>query len=264
MGGWGVILVSRPRALCLDRCGGEISDQPVASVVRVGTGVGRFPAQRHGARDAGNGRGVLGGIIGTGDTRLAFSAPGRSRAEERLGGQGDWGGVPRRHVWSTPRLVPPPFALSLALFLSRALSLALSLSLSRSISLNLSAIPGSMDVLVRRPSAAGSAGEAKSLEVPAAGWAVEVYGATRFLGSDRTLSGSTQLKRKQLGQLCCTLSQRPMSVPTRPSPARQCIGSRAGAILGSKVHSAREQNREAVPNHTHLQGYLAHKKHPPP
>jgi hypothetical protein len=145
MGGWGVILVSRPRALCLDRCGGEISDQPVASVVRVGTGVGRFPAQRHGARDAGNGRGVLGGIIGTGDTRLAFSAPGRSRAEERLGGQGDWGGVPRRHVWSTPRLVPPPLpppppfrslprSLSLSCPLSCPLSITLSFYLSQSLS----------------------------------------------------------------------------------------------------------------------------------
>ena len=137
MGGWGVILVSRPRALCLDRCGGEISDQPVASVVRVGTGVGRFPAQRHGARDAGNGRGVLGGIIGTGDTRLAFAAPGRSRAEERLGGQGDWGGVPRRHVWSTPRLVPPP-PLSLSPSLSFSLVPSLLPSLYHSLVLSLS------------------------------------------------------------------------------------------------------------------------------
>jgi len=48
----------------------------------------------------------------------------------------------------------------------------------------------SIDVLVRRRSAAGSTE-----------WAVEVEGPTHFLGDGRTPSGSTLLKRKQLGQL---------------------------------------------------------------
>jgi hypothetical protein len=59
----------------------------------------------------------------------------------------------------------------------------------------------SIDVLVRRRSAAGSTGGAKSLGSPTAEWAVEVDGPTHFLGDGRTPSGSTLLKRKQLGQL---------------------------------------------------------------
>ena len=52
----------------------------------------------------------------------------------------------------------------------------------------------SIDVLVRRRSAAGSTE-----------WAVEVDGPTHFLGDGRTPSGSTLLKRKQLGQLGYTV-----------------------------------------------------------
>ena len=52
----------------------------------------------------------------------------------------------------------------------------------------------SIDVLVRRRSATGSSE-----------WAVEVDGPTHFLGDGRTPSGSTLLKRKQLGQLGYTV-----------------------------------------------------------
>ena len=63
----------------------------------------------------------------------------------------------------------------------------------------------SIDVLVRRRSAAGEGGGGKSPEVPAGGWAVEMDGPTHFLGGGRTLSGGTLLKRKQLGQLGYTV-----------------------------------------------------------
>ena len=63
----------------------------------------------------------------------------------------------------------------------------------------------SIDVLVRRRSAAGSSGGAKSLEEPAGLWAVEVDGPFHFLGDGRTPSGSTLLKRKQLEQLGYTV-----------------------------------------------------------
>ncbi|KAJ1474736.1 RAP domain-containing protein [Baffinella frigidus] len=52
----------------------------------------------------------------------------------------------------------------------------------------------SIDVLVRRRSAAGSTE-----------WAVEVDGPTHFLGGGRTPNGSTLLKRKQLGQMGYTV-----------------------------------------------------------
>jgi hypothetical protein len=52
----------------------------------------------------------------------------------------------------------------------------------------------SIDVLVRRRSAAGSSE-----------WAVEVDGPSHFLEDGRTPSGSTLLKRKQLGQLGFTV-----------------------------------------------------------
>jgi hypothetical protein len=52
----------------------------------------------------------------------------------------------------------------------------------------------SMDVLVRRRTAAGSTE-----------WAVEVDGPTHFLGDGRTPGGSTLLKRKQLAQLGYTV-----------------------------------------------------------
>jgi hypothetical protein len=52
----------------------------------------------------------------------------------------------------------------------------------------------SIDVLVRRRSAAGSTE-----------WAVEVDGPFHFLGDGRTPSGNTLLKRKQLGQLGYTV-----------------------------------------------------------
>ena len=52
----------------------------------------------------------------------------------------------------------------------------------------------SIDILVRRGSAAGSSE-----------WAVEVDGPCHFLGDGRTPSGSTLLKRKQLGQLGYTV-----------------------------------------------------------
>ncbi|KAJ1465296.1 RAP domain-containing protein, partial [Baffinella frigidus] len=63
----------------------------------------------------------------------------------------------------------------------------------------------SIDVLVRRRSAGGSSGGVKSLEEPAGEWAVEVDGPFHFLGDGRTPSGSTLLKRKQLGQLGYTV-----------------------------------------------------------
>ncbi|KAJ1474007.1 RAP domain-containing protein, partial [Baffinella frigidus] len=59
----------------------------------------------------------------------------------------------------------------------------------------------SIDVLVRRRPAAGSTGGADSPDETAGEWAVEVDGPTHFLGDGRTPSGSTLLKRKQLGQL---------------------------------------------------------------
>ncbi|KAJ1488559.1 RAP domain-containing protein [Baffinella frigidus] len=55
----------------------------------------------------------------------------------------------------------------------------------------------SIDVLVRRRSAAGSTGGAL--------WAVEVDGPFHFLGDARTPSGSTILKRRQLAQLGYTV-----------------------------------------------------------
>jgi hypothetical protein len=63
----------------------------------------------------------------------------------------------------------------------------------------------SIDVLVRRRPADGSTSGGKSLDVPSAGWAVEVDGPCHFLGDGRTPSGSTRLKRKQLGQLGYTV-----------------------------------------------------------
>jgi hypothetical protein len=63
----------------------------------------------------------------------------------------------------------------------------------------------SIDVLVRRGSAAGSPGGGGSLEEPAGDWAVEVDGPFHFLGDGRTPSGSTLLKRKQLGLLGYTV-----------------------------------------------------------
>ena len=59
----------------------------------------------------------------------------------------------------------------------------------------------SIDVLVRRRSAAGSSGGSTSPVKPFGEWAVEVDGPTHFLGDGRMPSGSTLLKRKQLGQL---------------------------------------------------------------
>ncbi|KAJ1488555.1 hypothetical protein T484DRAFT_3613363 [Baffinella frigidus] len=63
----------------------------------------------------------------------------------------------------------------------------------------------SIDVLVRRRSAAGGTGGAKSPDEPAALWAVEVDGPSHFLGDARTPSGSTILKRRQLAQLGYTV-----------------------------------------------------------
>jgi hypothetical protein len=63
----------------------------------------------------------------------------------------------------------------------------------------------SIDVLVRRGLAAGSTFGGGSLEEPAGDWAVEVDGPFHFLGDGRTPSGSTLLKRKQLGQLGYTV-----------------------------------------------------------
>ena len=63
----------------------------------------------------------------------------------------------------------------------------------------------SIDVLVRRRSAEGSSSGANSVEEPAGEWAVEVDGPTHFLWEGRTPSGSTMLKRKQLGQLGYTV-----------------------------------------------------------
>jgi hypothetical protein len=63
----------------------------------------------------------------------------------------------------------------------------------------------SIDVLVRRGSAAGSPGGVNSLEEPSGDWAVEVDGPFHFLGDGRTPSGSTLLKRRQLGQLGYTV-----------------------------------------------------------
>ena len=63
----------------------------------------------------------------------------------------------------------------------------------------------SIDVLVRRRSAAGSSSGSESPVKPFGEWAVEVDGPTHFLGDGRTPSGSTLLKRKQLGQLGYTV-----------------------------------------------------------
>jgi hypothetical protein len=63
----------------------------------------------------------------------------------------------------------------------------------------------SIDVLVRRRSAAGSSSGSESPVKPYGGWAVEVDGPTHFLGHGRAPSGSTLLKRKQLGQLGYTV-----------------------------------------------------------
>ncbi|KAJ1486562.1 hypothetical protein T484DRAFT_1789163 [Baffinella frigidus] len=63
----------------------------------------------------------------------------------------------------------------------------------------------SIDALVRRWSAAGIPGGAKSLEEPAGDWAVEVDGPFHFLGDGRTPRGGTLLKRKQLGLLGYTV-----------------------------------------------------------
>ena len=63
----------------------------------------------------------------------------------------------------------------------------------------------SIDILVRRRSAAGSTCGTKSREMPAAEWAVEVDGPAHFLGDGRTPSGNTLLKRRQLGQLGYTV-----------------------------------------------------------
>ncbi|KAJ1477238.1 hypothetical protein T484DRAFT_1963760 [Baffinella frigidus] len=63
----------------------------------------------------------------------------------------------------------------------------------------------SIDVLVRRRSSGGSSGGGESPEEPAGVWAVEVDGPFHFLGDRRTPSGSTLLKRKQLGQLGYTV-----------------------------------------------------------
>ncbi|KAJ1471203.1 hypothetical protein T484DRAFT_3543624 [Baffinella frigidus] len=72
----------------------------------------------------------------------------------------------------------------------------------------------SIDVLVRRRSGSsrsgGTTNEAsnggrKVEEVPGVKWAVEVDGPTHYLGDARTPSGSTLLKRKQLGQLGYTV-----------------------------------------------------------
>jgi hypothetical protein len=63
----------------------------------------------------------------------------------------------------------------------------------------------SIDVLVRRRSAAGSTGGAKSSQEPAAMWAVEVDGPTHFLGDGRTPRGGTLLKRRLLGLLGYTV-----------------------------------------------------------
>jgi len=58
---------------------------------------------------------------------------------------------------------------------------------------------------VRRRSATGSSSGSKFTVKPFGGWAVEVDGPTHFLGDGRTPSGSTLLKRKQLGQLGYTV-----------------------------------------------------------
>ena len=63
----------------------------------------------------------------------------------------------------------------------------------------------SIDILVRRGSATGSTGGGDSPEALAGDWAVEVDGPFHFLGDGRTPSGSTLLKRKQLGQLGYTV-----------------------------------------------------------
>ncbi|KAJ1488577.1 RAP domain-containing protein [Baffinella frigidus] len=63
----------------------------------------------------------------------------------------------------------------------------------------------SIDILVRRRSAAGGTGRAKSEEEPFAEWAVEVDGPSHFLGGSRTPSGNTLLKRRQLEQLGYTV-----------------------------------------------------------
>jgi len=63
----------------------------------------------------------------------------------------------------------------------------------------------SIDVLVRRRSAAGSSIGSKSPVTSFGGWAVEVDGPFHFLEDGRTPSGSTLLKRKQLGQLGYTV-----------------------------------------------------------
>jgi hypothetical protein len=63
----------------------------------------------------------------------------------------------------------------------------------------------SIDVLVRRRSARGRSSGAKPVEEPVSDWAVEVDGPTHFIGDGRTPSGSTLLKRKQLGQLGYTV-----------------------------------------------------------
>ena len=119
----------------------------VASVVRVGTGVGRFPGAQQGkecfAAFAGQGThdsrfqrrvSVLKAPPAQNYSYLSITLPRLlprlpvaceggvapppppSRAEERLGGYGDWGGVPRRHVWvqgylahkKTPNPLGPP------------------------------------------------------------------------------------------------------------------------------------------------------------
>jgi hypothetical protein len=63
----------------------------------------------------------------------------------------------------------------------------------------------SIDVVVRRGSAAGITGGVEPPEKPAGDWAVEVDGPFHFLGDGRTPRGSTLLKRKQLGQLGYTV-----------------------------------------------------------
>jgi len=63
----------------------------------------------------------------------------------------------------------------------------------------------SIDVLVRRRSAAGSSSGSKSPVKSFGRWTMEVDGPTHFLGDGRTPSGSTLLKRKQLGQLGFTV-----------------------------------------------------------
>jgi hypothetical protein len=64
----------------------------------------------------------------------------------------------------------------------------------------------SIDVLVRRRAAAGrTAGGTMYPNRPTSRWAVEVDGPTHFLRDGRTPSGSTLLKRRQLGQLGYTV-----------------------------------------------------------